>query len=91
MNSTNFHKKILDYLISFISSRSFPHCEYRLRIGQQERYYSQGMKRGQDCQNMTMRNRTAGTGQMGQDIPIRTATTGQPHRTSQTGQLGQYS
>ncbi len=31
MNSTNFQQKILDYLISIISSRSFPHCEYRLR------------------------------------------------------------
>jgi hypothetical protein len=30
-NSTNFQQKILDYLISIISSRSFPHCEYRLR------------------------------------------------------------
>ncbi len=29
MNSTNFRQKILDYLISIISSRSFPHCEYR--------------------------------------------------------------
>jgi hypothetical protein len=31
MNSTNFQQKILDYLISTISSPSFPHCEYRLR------------------------------------------------------------
>jgi hypothetical protein len=31
MNSTNFQQKILDYLISIISSRSFPHCEYCLR------------------------------------------------------------
>jgi hypothetical protein len=31
MNSTNFQQKILDYLISIISSQSFPHCEYRLR------------------------------------------------------------
>jgi hypothetical protein len=30
MNSTNFQQKILDYLMSIISSRSFPHCEYRL-------------------------------------------------------------
>jgi hypothetical protein len=30
MNSTNFQQKILDYLISIISPRSFPHCEYRL-------------------------------------------------------------
>ncbi len=30
MNSTNFQQKILDYFISIISSRSFPHCEYRL-------------------------------------------------------------
>jgi hypothetical protein len=30
MNSTNFRQKILDYFISTISSRSYPHCEYRL-------------------------------------------------------------
>jgi hypothetical protein len=30
MNSTNFQQKILVYLISIISSWSFPHCEYRL-------------------------------------------------------------
>jgi hypothetical protein len=30
MNSTNFQQKFLDYLISIISSRSFPQCEYRL-------------------------------------------------------------
>jgi hypothetical protein len=32
MNSTNFQQKILDYFILTISSRSFPHCEYRLWI-----------------------------------------------------------
>ncbi len=30
MNSTNVQQKILDYLITIISSRSFPHCEYSL-------------------------------------------------------------